>query len=186
MVHAQTNQNESHSTKSFKELLTMVNASYIAPEGFVETTPNINDKTSYQYALELPGGDFEACFQVNSTKRDWKNYDQGKHTAGEINPDSLYTRIALAQINCLAGDGRQFNRTIPAKVLQYYNADIGRSYFFNLADSPLTRHYQYALLVIIQKNHYGSISVICMGNDRGPDFFKKINMLRNCIKFNPS
>jgi hypothetical protein len=185
-ARAQTNQNESRISKKFKQLLSSVNAGFTPPEGFVEVPPLNNDKTAYQYALELPKGEFEVRFQVNATRRDWKNYERGRSDPERVNPDSLYNKIAEAQVNSMAGEGRRFNRPIPPHILQYYNADIGKSYFFNLTDSELTKHYQYALLVIIQKNHLGTISVICFGNERGPEFFKKINMLRNCLKFNPS
>ncbi len=182
-AHAQTNQGESRNGKQFKELMASVNATFTFPEGFTEVTPVNNDKTSYQYALELPNSDFEVLFQVNQTKKDWKRYDRSRESE-KINPDSLYSSIADAHLSSLSGDGGKFNRPIPAKILQFYNADIGRSYFFTLATSPVTHSYQYGLMVIIQKNHQGSIVVTCFGNDRGPEFFKKVNMLRNCLKFN--
>ncbi|MBW4888161.1 hypothetical protein KXQ82_00475 [Mucilaginibacter sp. HMF5004] len=178
-AHAQ----ESHSNKPFKELLAGVNANFTFPDGFAEVLPLNNEKTSYQYAMELPGSDFEVRIQVSETKREWKKYEKAKEPE-KVNPDSLYSKVAATLVNSMATDGRKFNRAIPAKVLQFYNADIGQSYFFSLTDSPVTKHYQYALLVIIQKNHFGSIAVTCFGNDRGPEFFKKINMLKNCLKFN--
>lgn len=183
-AHAQTNQNESLTERNFKELLAGVNATFTVPDGFVELPALNSDKTSYQFAMELPNSDFEVRFQVNSTKKDWRKYQRRKGGTERINPDSLYSKIAEAQVEGLCADANRFHRPIPPRILQTYNADIGHSYFFNLASTPVTKKYQYALLVVIQKNHYGSISVICLGNERGPEFFKKINMLRNCLKFN--
>jgi len=174
---------ESQQLKKFKEHLSSINASFVFPEGFTEVKPENNDKTAYEYALELPNADFEILFQVNDLKREWKKFEKVK-VDPKSNPDSLYTRIATDQVSSLSGQETSFNRAFPPSIMQFYNVDIGHSYFFNLTDSPITKHYQYALLVVIQKNHYGTISVICLGNDKGPEFFKKINKLRNCLKFN--
>jgi hypothetical protein len=182
VAHAQNSPLESASAKSFKKLLAHINAGFIMPEGFVETAPQNNDKTNYQYALQVPNEDFEVRIQVNDNRKESRKWARGS-AADNVNPDSLYSKVALAQINSMAGDGEHFSRPIPQRILQDYNADIGRSCFFSLADSPVTKHYQYALLIIIQKNHYGSITVLCLGNDRGPEFFGKINKLRNCLKF---
>jgi len=166
--------------KMFRRLLANINASFTPPEGFNELTPITNDRFSYNYALKLPDADFEAHFQVNSLKREWRRFEKAK--GDKINPDSLYIKQAATQVKALAGDGRVFSRTIPSSYLQQYNADIGRSYFFSVATE--TNHYQYGLMVVLQKNRYGNICVTCFSNERGPAFFKNINKLKDCIKFN--
>ncbi len=168
--------------KVFKELLASINANFTFPDGFNEVKPASTEKFPCHYALKLPNGDFEIRFQVNQLKNEWKNYDASQ--SDKVNPDSLYTKVAAAEVKSLAGDGKVFARSMPQRVLDQYNADLGRSYFLSLADSPETNHYQFALLVILQKNHLGNITVVCMGNERGPEFFKNINKLRDCLKFN--
>ncbi|WP_295653384.1 hypothetical protein [uncultured Mucilaginibacter sp.] len=183
-VSAQNSQNDSQQLKKFKEHLASIDASFVLPEGFTEVKPENSDKTAYEYALTMPNDDFEIRFQVNDLKREWKKFQRGKSGANTINPDSLYSKIAMDQVNSLSDQGPSFNRPFPARIMQFYNVDIGHSYFFSLANNDLTKHYQYALLVVIQKNHYGTISVVCLSNEKGPEFFKKINKLRNCLKFN--
>lgn len=178
----QQNQSIGRELKVFRELLANINATFISPEGFSEVKPVTNEKFPYNYALLLPDADFEARFQVNSLKTDWKNFERAK--GDKINPDSLYNKIVINEVKSLAADGRYFTRTIPPRILQEYNADLGRTYFFNLADSPETNHYQYGLLVVIQKNRYGNICVVCLSNERGPAFFKNVNKLRECLRFN--
>ncbi len=173
-------QQPGHDLKVFRVLLANVNANFLSPDEFTEIKPGKADKFPFQYGLQLPGSDFEVRFQVNELKSEWRKY---KAPAEKTNPDSLYIKAAGSVVKNLAGDGRQFTRPLSAKILQDYNADLGRSYFFNLADSPETNHYQFALMVVLQKNHYGNITVICMGNERGPGFFKNINKLKDCIRF---
>jgi len=167
--------------KIFRDLLANINATFILPDGFNEIKPIATDKFPCHYALQLPTADFEVRFEVNSLKPEWKNFDQGK--GEKVNPDSLYNKLVVSEVKSLATDGKYFSRAIPERILQEYNADLGRSYFFNLADSPETNHYQYALLVVLQKNHYGNIVLVCFSNERGPGFFKNINKLKDCLRF---
>jgi hypothetical protein len=167
--------------KVFRILLANINANFISPDGFTEIKPSRNDKFSYQYGLKLPGHDFEARFQVDELKSGWRSFEKAR--GEQTNPDSSYIKMANAEVKNLAGDGKQFSRSMSAKILQTYNADLGRSYFFNLMDSPQTNHYQFALMVILQKNHYGNVTVVCFGNERGPEFFKNINKLIDCFRF---
>ncbi|WP_066006093.1 hypothetical protein [Mucilaginibacter sp. PPCGB 2223] len=182
MAVGQQTQPTGRDLKVFRELLANINATFVPPDGFDELKPNASDKFSCNYALKLSDADFEVRFQVNSLKSDWKNFEKNK--GDKINPDSLYSKVAATEVKALAGDGRVFLRPVPPSYLQQYNADLGRSYFFSLADSPETNHYQYGLMVVLQKNHYGNICVACFSNERGPAFFKNINKLKDCIKFN--
>jgi len=170
--------------KAFKELLANINASFTFPDGFNEVKPVSTEKFPCHYDLKLPDGDFEIRFQVNQLKNEWKNYDASQ--SDKVNPDSLYSKVAAAEVKNLAGDGKVFARNMPQRVLDQYNADLGRSYFLNLANSAEANpnNYQFALLVVLQKNHLGYFTVLCMGNERGPEFFKNLNKLKDCLKFN--
>jgi hypothetical protein len=55
----------------------------------------------------------------------------------------------------------------------------------NLLDFPATKHYKYALLIALQRNHTGTIMAVCFTNDKGPEFFKNVDRASNCLKFKP-
>ena len=99
------------------------------------------------------------------------------------NPDSVYLDVGKATAVSLAGDQPYFERTIPPEVLAKYHADAGKSYLITLLDLPETKHYKYALLITLQKNHTGTILAICFGNEKGPEFFKNINRASHCLMF---
>lgn len=179
---AQAGQNESDDLKYFREQLSRANAVFTVPEGFTETKPLNNPQTAYLYALAVPSGDFEVRFQIKNIKHKWRKLDHHNSDEPRENLDSLYNKIAMTQINSMAADVPT-RKAIPRQMLQKYNADMGYSYFFSLTNSPFTKHYQYALLFIVRRKHAGIISVMCMGNDQGPDFFKRVNQLQNSLKF---
>jgi len=166
----------------FKELLNGINATFNVPENFVEIKPANSEKLTFQYGLKIPDADFEIWFQVNSVKGDWQRYEANKQLA---NPDSSYNKIATDEALVMSGSKDFMSRPMPAYILDRYNADEGRSYLITLAaDMPATKHYQYALIIVLHKNHYGNIVVACLTNEKGPTFFKNINQLRYCFKFN--
>lgn len=82
-----------------------------------------------------------------------------------------------------SGENQFDVRTIPSKVLKRYNADAGKSYLLSLQDFDQTKHYKYALLITLQKNHTGTIMAVCFTNDKGPEFFKNIDKASYCVKF---
>lgn len=171
----------SRQLSGFKDLLSTINGTFTFPENFTEVKPPNNNKLPFQYGLKLPDVDFEIWFQVNSVKADWQRYDAGKQ---QTNPDSLYNKTAADEALIMSGSKDYISRPMPPYILDRYNADEGRSYLLTLIDLPATRHYQYALLIVLHKNHYGNILVACLTNDKGPGFFKKINQLRYCFNFN--
>ena len=171
--------------KDFFTLATQANATFVYPKGFKEITAPDDEDFSFDYALELSGKGFEIWLKVSSQKQEWFNYTrtQTNKGPGMENPDSVYLDVGKAMAVSLAGDQPYFERTIPADVLAKYHADAGRSYLLTLLDLPETKHYKYALLITLQKNHTGTILAVCFGNEKGPEFFKNINRASHCLKF---
>jgi hypothetical protein len=155
------------------------------PVGFKELPAINNENFTFDYAMTLPGQDFEVWFQVHSLKQDWASYEQVKNITGKTlaNPDSTYNDAARAQAAALSDDSRYFTRTLSRKALDLYNADAGKTFLFDVAELPETRNYKYALVIAVQKNHVGYVIAVCLTNDKGPAFFKNINLARDCAKF---
>ena len=76
-------------------------------------------------------------------------------------------------------------RDISEDVLTNFNATTGRSYILSLPDLPETRHYKYALILAIQKNHSGSILATCFADETDTDFIKNVNHLSQYVRFKP-
>jgi len=171
----------------FTHLAAQANVTFIFPKGFKEIKAPDNEDFSFDYAMEIPGKDFEIWFQIKPEKEDWASYEHAASTQSTqlANPDSLYNSTATAQAIAFTGDKSFFVRVIPADVLARYHADAGKSYLLSLLDLPATKHYKYALLITLQKNHTGNILAVCFTNEKGPEFFKNIDKASNCLKFKP-
>ena len=171
--------------KAFYELTSEANVTFTFPKGFKETEAVDDEDFSFDYAMEIPGKGFEVWLQVKSQKQNWSAYQHNYFTPGSqlFNPDSLYITMGSSQAKEFTGDGQPIVRTIPPKVLARYNADAGRSYLLTLLDFPQTKHYKYALLIMLEKNQTGTIMAVCFTNDKGPEFFKNIDRASNCLKF---
>lgn len=163
------------------------NITFNPPKNFREIRAPDDEDFSFDYAMELPGKDFEIWFQVKSEKQDWFTYIHNPKTpnATLANPDSLYIGNGEAQAIAFTGDKNYFVRILPQEVLARNNADAGRSYLLTLLDLPQTKHYKYALMISLQKNHIGSILMVYFTNDKGPEFFKNLDLASYCLKFNP-
>jgi hypothetical protein len=169
--------------KDFYHLAAQANVMFVYPKGFKEILAPNDEDFSFDYALELPGKEFEIWIQLKSEKENWKSYlNNQAHTA---NPDSAYVELGKAMAMTFTGDDKYFERNIPSDILARYNADAGKSYLLTLLDLPDCKHYKYALLITLQKNHTGSIMAVCFTNDKSPEFFKNINKASNCMKFKP-
>jgi hypothetical protein len=177
---------ESKQLKAFVQLAGEANVGYVYPEGFKEIrAPGSNDDFVFDYALELPGEDFEVWFSVMSQKR-MLAYDaqmQNDTVKNVDNPDSLYNKTGLTLANAFGGGQSYFTTIIPPDYLARYNATEGKTYLLDLADMPETKHYKYALLITLHKDHAGTIVAVCLGNDKGSGFFKNIFKASKCLKF---
>jgi hypothetical protein len=173
--------------KAFYQITAEANVEFIYPPGFKEIPAINNENFSFDYAMVLPGYDFEIWFKVRSQKRDWADYQRySADTARRIeNPDSLYNKIGPAHAVSFTGDKNYFTTIIPQDVLVRYNANAGKTYLLNLLDMRETKHYKYALLITLEKDHIGTIEVVCFANDKGADFFKNIFKASKCLKFKP-
>jgi len=169
----------------FIKLAAHADVTFKFPRGFREIKAPDNEDLSFDYAMTLPGKDFEIWLQVKSQKENWASYQnaQGRPNAELANPDSTYNLIAQAHAAAFTGENKFFVKTIPPEVLTRYNADAGKSYLLTLLDLPETKHYKYALLITLQKNHTGIIVAVCFTNDKGPEFFKDMDRASNCLKF---
>ncbi|MEO6852070.1 MAG: hypothetical protein ABI203_10405, partial [Mucilaginibacter sp.] len=90
-----------------------------------------------------------------------------------------------AQAAALSGDHNYLTRNILPDVLQRYNATAGKSYLLTLPDQQETKHYKYALLLTLQREHTGAILMVCFTNEKNPEFFKNINRISKYLKFKP-
>ena len=169
------------STKFSKDL-TDANLTFTLPAGFKEIKPANN--SDFDYAIEMPDGNFEIWFQARSLK---DNRPVRIRNDKQVAPDSAYVEMGRTQAEDYLGTGNRnfLSRRIPQTQLEHYGADAGRTYLVNLSDSPDTRHYKYAMIVVLQKNHIGALEAVCFANELGPGFFKNLTQAASCIKFNP-
>jgi outer membrane lipoprotein-sorting protein len=166
--------------KNFTNSLAQVNIAFTFPEGFKEIKAPNTDAFPFDYAMKLPDADFEVWMRINTQKENEKFLaDKNIHIA----TDSLYKSLAKDQIMAFSAENSYLKRGLPPYILERYNADAGSTYLLNLDDSPITKHYKYALLVVLQKNGAGTIMAICFTNEKGPEFFKNMNLASNCLKF---
>ncbi|GAB2973843.1 hypothetical protein GCM10027049_04990 [Mucilaginibacter puniceus] len=170
--------------KSFDKKLTKAKMTFIFPPGFKEV--KATDIYNFDYGIIASEGDFEIWFKVQSQKDSWTNYLKAKNDNRIVHPDSLYNEIGLAQAQAFKADKDPIIRPIPSYTLTRYNADLGKTYLVNLPDSPQTKHYKFAMVVVLQKNKVGNVLAVCFANELGPGFFKSLNQASSCLKFNPS
>lgn len=172
----------------FKRLIAKANVTLTAPAGFREIPALDNEDFTFDYAMDIPGQGFEVWYIVRSQKENWASYDRVflNNKTRVANPDSVYADMGNAQAAAFTdGNSEFFPRTLPPSVLKRYNADAGRSYLLNLLNTPETKHYQYALLVSLQKFHTGTIMMVCFTNQKGPEFYKNVERAGSSLKFKP-
>jgi hypothetical protein len=171
--------------KDFYHLLDEAGVEFVFPQGFREIPVINNEDFSFDYAMEIPDQEFEIWFQVKSQKRNWVNYERLKNDVNKrlANPDSSYISIGRAQAIAFTDEQDYFTRNIAPEVLTQYNAGTGKSYLLSLPDMSTTKHYKYALLLTLQKDHIGTILVVCFTNEKGPEFFRNVNQVSRYLKF---
>ena len=135
--------------------------------------------------MKLPGKEFEIWCQVKSEKQNWASYERSRSTGNTQmpNPDSLYKEIAASHAISFTGEKNFSVVNLPPDILARYNANEGKSYLLTLLNLPVTKSYRYALLITLHKDHTGTIMAVCFTNDKGPEFFKNINLAGKCLKF---
>jgi len=168
------------SSSRFNKELADANLNFTLPNGFREIRPA--DSEDFDYAIEIQDGDFEIWFQTKSLK---ENKPIKLKNDKQVNPDSLYVEMGRAQAQTFMGNNNYLARNIPPRTLASYNADAGKTYLLNLPDAAATKHYKYAMVVVLQKNHAGTLEAVCFANELGAGFFKNLSIAQSCIKFNP-
>ena len=173
--------------KDFYQLVKEANLNFTFPTGFREIKAVDNEDYSFDYAMEVPGKNFEMWLQVRSQKQNWISYEKasGDKRTELANPDSMYIDMSKATATALSGGNDYLVRNIPPDVLARYNADAGKSYLLNLIDLPTTKHYKYALIISLQKNHTGTLMAVYFTNDKDADFYRYVYHAGHCIKFKP-
>ncbi|RYY27794.1 MAG: hypothetical protein EOP41_03595 [Sphingobacteriaceae bacterium] len=172
--------------KTFQQTLTATGLSFTFPKDFKEIKALHEGMVDVDYAMELPDENFQVWYLVRNTQQPWPkrkiSEDNLKRTA--IQPDSLYNISAMAAARMLAGKNNYIAKNLSAEVLNTFHADKGKSYQLELLDQPETNHFQYGLLLSLQKNGVGFISMLFLSNDNGPDFYKKVNKAYYSVRFN--
>ena len=184
-VMAQTNRSSAgivaSQLKNFTASLTQIDASFSFPDGFKEIKAPNTDSYQFDYAMVLPDAGFEIWFRVNTQKENEKLLADKNIKTGS--PDSLFLSIARDQIESLTSEKAFSKRKLPHYILDRYNADAGCVYLVSIDDSPVTKHYKYAFVTVLQKNGSGTIMAIAFTNEKGPDFFKNMKLASTCLKF---
>lgn len=171
--------------KEFYNLVAQANVQFTFPAGFKEIPAVNDDYFSFDYAMEIPGREFDIWLQVKPLKIEWDSYLRLKNDISKslANPDSLYIGTSQALTNSLAGDQNYAARSITPDILARYNASSGKSYLLNLQDLSETKQYKYALVIILQKDHVGTIMAVCFTNEKNTEFFRNVNRISRYIKF---
>ncbi len=172
--------------KTFQQSLSATDLSFTFPKDFKEIKAFHEGNIDVDYAMELPEENFQVWYLVKNIQQQWLkpklSEDNSKRTT--INPDSLYNVMAQYAADKLAGKNNYTAKYLSQDVLNTFHADKGKSYQLELLDRPETNHFQYGLLLSLQKDRTGYVSMLFLSNDNGPDFYKKVNKAYYSVKFN--
>ena len=172
--------------RTFQQTLSATNLQFVFPKDFKEIKAAHNSDFDVDYAMELPEAKFQVWLMVKNLQQEMAkakiSEDGSKRSLN--NADSLYNSVSLSAANKLAGKGNYMYKKLPQDVLDLFHADEGRSYQLNLYDLAETSHYKNGLLISLQKNGTGCILMLFLGNENGPDFYKKVNKAYYSVRFN--
>lgn len=172
--------------KTFQQSLSAASLQFILPKDFKEIKAYHEGNVDVDYAMELPEENFQVWYLVKNTQQQWPkrsiSEENSKHNT--INPDSLYSVTANHEAMMLAGKNNFTAKYLSQNVLNTFHADKGKSYQLELFDRPETNHFQYGLLLSLQKTGVGFISMLFLSNDNGPEFYRKVNKAYYSVRFN--
>lgn len=166
--------------KAFEKVLSKSGLVFTFPDGFKEIKAVNNRQVQFDYAMELPGKDFEIWVRVNSLK---ENKELLSDNNLRMPADSAYSVIIKQHAEVFASDDEWLFRPVPDFLLNRYGANVGKTYLINLKDSPVTKRYKYALMIVLAKFRTATVFAICLSNNKGPEFFKNMFEASNCLKF---
>jgi len=171
--------------REFLHLAAEANVSFTFPTGFREVSPPNDEYFSFDYAMEAAGQQFEVWFKVRSHKNDWKSYLATRNDPKKqlSNPDTAYLAKGRAMAKVLSDDTLSISRNIDPEVLQRYNASAGKSYLVGMPYRNATKHYKYALVLAMEKDHTGTILMVCFTDEKNPEFFKNVNRISRYLRF---
>ncbi len=172
--------------KTFQQSLSAANLQFILPKDFKEIKALHTAHVDVDYAMELPDGNFQVWYLVRNVQQYTSKFKASEDDPNRTpaNPDSLYSTRSLLEATLLAGKDNFTSKFLPQDVLNVFHADRGKSYQLNLYDRPETNHYQYGLLISLQKTGTGYISMLFLSNENGPEFYKKVNKAYYSVRFN--
>ena len=172
--------------KSFQQNLAALNVQFTLPRDFREIKTVHTADLDVDYAMELPNENFQVWFMVKNLQQQrarLKIFEDASKGATSA-PDSLYKPIATATAIALAGKNNYTIKALPPEALALFGANEGQSYLLSLYNTPITNHCKYGLLICLQKNGAGSISMLFLSNDNGTDFYKNVNKACYSVRFN--
>lgn len=172
--------------KTFQQSLTAATLQFTVPKDFKEIKAYHEGNIDVDYAMELPEENFQVWYLVKNTQQFWpkRSFSEENSKRNTINPDSLYSVTANHEAMMLAGKNNFTTKYLSQDVLNTFHADKGKSYQLELFDRPETNHFQYGLLISLQKNSVGFISMLFLSNDNGPEFYRKVNKAYYSVRFN--
>jgi hypothetical protein len=161
--------------KIFQQSLMAANVQFSMPKDFKEIKALYTGYIKVDFAMEIPNAGFQVWYNVESLQQPKLKTTGDASKQLLTNPDSLYNSAAMLAATRLAGKDNFTAKNLPQEALNIFHADNGKAYQLNLYDRPETNHYQYGLLISLQKNGIGFISMLFLSNENGPEFYKKVN-----------
>lgn len=172
---------------SFTNLLAHAQMTFDTPNGFEETAIIKNKQMNYNYALKLPGHNFEVRYTVrplDTLQKQYeamkKNQQPGTVMAG-IEPNKLYAMSFRAILFNISGGRAGDIKLFPADaVKKEFNADWGATGMVPLAPE-FGQNYKDCMVIAIHKDNIGDAYYFYMITDR--EDVKLIPSIFHALKF---